>query len=476
MVRKTKPRDLALAASGATRSAVGRSRQRRHGSPEQRVRDRAVSLLERSERSLSPVDESLRLAMESLESRDRGLLQELVLGTVRWRRRLDEVLEQVADRQVGDIDSPLRWPFRVALYQLFFLDRMPPHAVVNEAVEQARRATHRGGASFVNAVLRKVARKRDLAAWPVRSEHPIERLAIETSHPDFLVERWVAHYGEETTRKILETNNRVKPLHLLAFRDRGGRERVAERLIDEDVAVDPSCLSPCGLIVRSGRALQTEAFANGAFYVQDEASQVAALVPPPRVGERILDVAAAPGGKTFALSAYEPLLDITAADVSISRLARMRSNAMRLDRESLRLVACDGLRLALGGEFERVVVDTPCSGTGTLRKNPELKWRLQPSELEQLMARSRALAESAAGAVAPGGLLVLIACSIELEEVTGALEHVLEKCGDFAPEDLSAYDEYFVRRGLQERAGLWQLLPSGDHDGFSVAVARRRGQ
>mgnify|MGYP002624221881 CR=1 FL=1 len=472
-VRKAKPRDLLRPRGAYAKSTPGRARSPRYDSPERRVRDNAVALLQRAEDTLAPLDGPLGQALEQTDPRDRALLQELVLGTVRWSRRLDAVLEEVADRELAAIDRGLIWPFRVALYQLFFLDRMPPHPIVHEAVEQARRATHRGVASFVNAVLRRVAKRRTLAAWPVRTEQGLERLAIETSHPTFLVERWWRRHGERTTRCILEVNNRRKPIQLLAFRDRGGREQLAERLIDEEITVEPSTLAPCGLVVRSGRPLETEAFSDGAFYVQDEASQVAALIPPPRAGERVLDVAAAPGGKSFALSAYQPLVDQFAVDISLARLATMRQNALRLRRESLRLVAADARQRVIRGEFDRVVVDVPCSGTGTLRKNPELKWRLRESEIVRLARQGAEMARASAACVAPGGVLVLVACSIEEEEIVGPMQQVLAENDQFRPDELESYPELFVRAGLTDRPGIWQLLPDGDHDGFTVAVLRR---
>ena len=200
---------------------------------------------------------------------------------------------------------------------------------MDEAVEHATHLTHRGGGSFTNALLRNVARSPTLAAWPVREADPTRRLAIELSHPEFLVERWIAAFGRERALAMLEADNQPKPLQLLAFRGRGGRERLAEELIDEGLEVIPSHISPLGLTVRDGNPFVTRAFREGAFYVQDEASQAAALVPPPRAGERILDAAAAPGGKTAALLAWEPDLRLVAADRSLSRMAALRANVRR---------------------------------------------------------------------------------------------------------------------------------------------------
>ena len=438
------------------------------------MRDAAVEILQRAERSMAPVDNVLQTALSCWSPRDRRLLHELVLGTVRWRRRLDDVLQQVADRKLRSIDKGLLWPFRVALYQLFFLDRMPTHAIVYEAVEQAERATHRGGASFTNAVLRRVARARRLSDWPVAAQEAVERLGTTYSYPNFLVRRWLERWGEPRTERLLTVCNQPKPMHLLAFRQCGGREALAERLIDEDVVVEPSDLSPCGLIVRSGKVLKGGSLRGEGLYVQDEVSQIAAWLPPPRTGERVLDLAAAPGGKSFALLAMQPLLDVYATDVSVPRMKRMADNARRLGLSEIRLAVEDALRPSIGGVFDRVVLDLPCSGTGTLRKNPEVRWRIRPEELNRLVREGRELAVRSAQRVAPGGVLVLITCSIEEEEVTEPMREVLERQPEFEPYPLHEHADPHVEAGRTEQPGLWQVLPEDDHDGFTVGVLRRR--
>ena len=314
LIRETMSRRKGGGAPQRGRRAVRRS-------PREDVRASAAWVVERTLSSQAPVDSFLGGALGRFDERDRGLLSELVFGTLRWLRRLDDVVDQASHRRFESIEAALKAPLRVAVYQLLFLDRVPAHAAVHQAVEHARSLTHRGGASFVNAVLRRIARDPELDAWPVREEDPVRRLAVESSHPDFLVRRWLARFGEARTRELLAANNTAKPLHLLAFRDRGGRELLAERLIDAGVEVEPSALSLLGLIVRRGDPFASGAFADGDLYVQDEASQAAALLPPPRPGERVLDAAAAPGGKSFALAAWEPSLVPRMADVDLGRLA-----------------------------------------------------------------------------------------------------------------------------------------------------------
>ena len=428
-------------------------------------------MVEQTLSSLAPVESFLDSALPRFDDRDQRLLTELVLGTLRWLERLDHILAAASHRDFEDIEPALRTPLRVGAYQLLFLDRVPPHAAVHEAVEQARQATHRGGASFANAVLRRIARSPRLQDWPVREEDPARCLAIEWSHPEFLVRRWLERFGPDLTAAVLEADNRAKPLQLLAFRDRGGRELLAERLIDLGVEVEPSRWSPLGLVVHRGNPLDTEPFDRGELYVQDEASQLAALLPPPGPGERVLDVAASPGGKSFALMAWEPSVRVTLADVSPLRLALLRSNLKRLRRHPPLLLQ-DGGAPAVTGTWDRVVVDLPCTGSGTFRKHPELKWRLRPEEVERLAEQGARLLRGSAAQVAPGGLLVAITCSLEREENEDQVERFLEDHGDFEPLELRGripgHLEDFVRG-----PGLWRIFPAGYHDGFTVQVLRR---
>lgn len=449
-------------------------RRRRTAAPltaHAKVRESAAFVLERTLESRGPASTFLDGALERCDPRDHGLLRELVLGTLRWLRFIDHVLVSASGRPLSRIQRALLAPLRIAVYQIFFLDRVPAHAAVNEAVEQAASRTHAGGASFVNGVLRRIARSPRRDAWPVEESDSAVRLGILHSHPDLLVQRWLRTYGETRTIAILTANNRTKPLHLLAFRERGGRAPLAEQLIDDDVGVEPSVLAPHCLTVQWGNPLFSEAYRRGAFYVQDEASQLAAIVPPPAPRDRVLDVAAAPGGKTFALLAEQPDALCVASDLSLERLQTMRRNAARLALAPL-LCAADGAALPFRDGFDRVVVDLPCSGTGTLRKHPELKWRISAAEIERLAEQAGSLVRGAADCVRPGGLLVVVTCSIEPEENEDVVSAFLESRSDFDLRDLSAD----LRRPAVdhiEAPGLWRLLPAEGHDGFTVQALQR---
>lgn len=442
--------------------------------PQDNVRAAAGWVLERTLQSMAPAESFLGTALSRFDERDQGLLRELVMGSLRWLRRLDHIIATASSRRFDQIEAPLCSPLRIAAYQLLFLDRVPAHAAVHEAVEQAHQLTHRGGASFVNGVLRRIARDPRLEAWPVQEANPVRRLAIERSHPDFLVARWLERLGREKALDLMDANNRPKPIQLLAFRDRGGRELLAESLIDEGLEVEPTALSPLGLTVRRGNPLGTAAFRRGDVYIQDEASQAAALMPPPRPGETVFDAAAAPGGKSFALMAREPGVRIVAGDVSLARASTLRANLRRLRRE-LPMVLGDAGEPALRGPFDRVILDLPCSGTGTLRRHPELKWRISEGEIGRLTQQALRLFDGAAPLVAPGGLLVAITCSLEREENEDVVARFLSSAAarrDFTLEPLEGVLEAPLAGGLLG-PGAWRTLTGGDHDGFTVHVLRK---
>lgn len=439
--------------------------------PRRNVRAIACKVLENTLSSLVPVDPVLKSVDPGLEERDRRLLHQMVFGVLRWLRRLDAIIVEASSRRMEEIDRTLHCPLRIGVYQLVYLDRVPAHAAVSESVNLARQRTHRGGAGFVNAVLRRVALAPSLDGWPVRAEDPVQRIGIETSHPDFLIEEWIRQYGTRQTELLAVANNRAKPFQLLSFADRGGRQALAAQLAEEGLVTEASSISPMGLVVRDGNPLDTEAFRRGDFYIQDEASQVAALVPPPHDGETVFDAAASPGGKSLSLLATGREVGVVAADLGLSRLEPLISNLRRLERK-IPLVVMDAREPAIGASFQRVIFDLPCSGTGTLRKHPELKWRVSRRELERLSAASLDLLDGAARLVEPGGILSAITCSLEDTENEAVADRFLERHRDFSRLGLDKWSESPLDDFVQG-PGLWRILTGGDHDGFTVQVFYR---
>ncbi|MBZ0102758.1 MAG: 16S rRNA (cytosine(967)-C(5))-methyltransferase [Thermoanaerobaculia bacterium] len=443
---------------------------RRQAAPD--VRAAAVRVVERTLASRSSAEGLLARAAATLDERDRRLLAELVYGTLRWKLRLEDVVTRASGRPMARIDPRLRAVLLVGACQLLTLDRVPAHAAVDAAAGEARRRGGGRAAGFVNAVLRRIAAAGGLDAWPVEATDPVLRLAIEQSHPPELVARWIDRFGLAAASRMLAAGNGPRAPHALAFADRGGREALRTALADEGIASASGVLAPGALVLGSPEALASLAFARGDFYVQDEASQAAALVPPPRPGERVLDAAAAPGGKGLAILAAEPAASVLLADLAPRRLARLRANLIRLGR-ALPMVAADAAHPPWRpASFDRVVLDAPCSGTGTLRRHPELRWRFRAGELARLADAALAMLFALAPAVRPGGLLVHVTCSVEAEENEEVARRFLAAREGYVADPL-AVDDPVVTAGRQA-AGRWRVLPGDGHDGFSVAVWRRR--
>ena len=403
-----------------------------------------------------------------LSAADLRLFRQLTSGTVRWLSFLDAVIEQAAARPMSKIDSGLRCHLRVAVYQLLFLGRVPARAAVFEAVEAAKQESGVSASRFVNGVLRAVARHPERDRWQLETDDPIADLAINQSHPEFLVRAWVKQFGWRETEALLAVNNQPKGSLSVAS---GRLEQLAEKLQAAGAEVEKSTVSPIGLLV-SGVSAQDVVVAGG--YVQDQASQAAALVPLPRPGERVFDAAASPGGKSLALTAFESEVKIVAADRKLRRLQRLSINLGR----NADIVLADALHPGmLDSAFDRVVFDAPCSGSGTLRKHPELKWRISLSEIERLSEVQLAGLNSLADLVAPGGRLCYITCSIEWQENQQVIERFLANKSGWELESLDQPQTLVTSMQRFVRApGCWQILPANDHDGATVHVLRRASE
>ena len=352
------------------------------------------------------------------------------MGVVRWRSALDEEITQTSSQAVSKLDLEVLTALRLALYQLRKLDRIPPRAAIHESVELVKRARKRSAAPFVNAVLRK------LAAAPL--PHPStsteesfaspESLARALAHPLWLVERWVRAYGLAGAHQICQYDQSV-PATAIRLRDPAAENDLRAEGID---------LAP-GALLASARRVSTAnispARAAGQAVIQDEASQlVAALVGR---GSRILDGCAAPGGKTLAMADSNPDATITAVELHphrarlLQKLLRSAAASPAARPHNIQIITADLQTAPLHATFDRVLVDVPCSGTGTLARNPEIKWRLQPEDLEDLRARQLAILRSALTQVAPGGRLIYSTCSLEKAENENVVEEALKQNSSF---------------------------------------------
>lgn len=450
------------------------------------VRDVALRILIRVESDRAHAAPLLDARGASLPPRDRDLLRAVVKRTLRGAVRLDHVLARHLDRPVAMLDPPVRAALRLGAAQLLLLDRIPPHAAVSETVDALKALSPRA-AGLVNAVLRRVARHEAAPGRVVLPDDapPLRRLALETSHPEWLVRRWVATMGEERARGALLATAQESPIDLLVDPRLGSRADVARRLRADGVETVESPWAPLALTVVPGPAAAEEPARSaaghplvrgGALPVVDAAAQamVELLEPAPVV----VDLAAAPGGKTRALLFRGIGERAVAFEKQPARAARLRSNlaASGLSDRALTVLA-DSRRSPLHrGSASSVLLDAPCSGTGTLRKNPEILLRLAEGDLAGFAAVQRALLGPALDLLAPGGLLVYVTCSLEPEENEAVVEAALANRDGFARETPDRSRLPAPMAVCVSTDGVVRVSPGETNDGFTAITIRRTRQ
>jgi 16S rRNA (cytosine967-C5)-methyltransferase len=411
----------------------------------------------------------------SLSTEDRGLAYELTLGVLRRQFWLDRAIEHFAGRGAGKLDAPVRRALRMGLFQLRFLGRVPAHAAVNESVNAAHAGGFRSAAPFINAVLRRATREPDFDPADGIVD-PLERIAVSTSHPPKLVRRWAAAFGQEEAAAFAAANNDSAPASFRVNTLKADAEAVVAGLRAEGLTVTPSRVAPGGWRLEGGAGASTalrELAGRGLVYMQDEASQLVAHVVGASAGERVLDVCAAPGSKATHVAALAGGgARVVAGDLYEHRLRVVSESCARLGAEGVGLVAynAEGALPFADESFDRVLVDAPCTGTGTLRHNPEIRWRLSNESLRELPAVQSRILSEAARVVRHGGRLVYSTCSVEREENEEVVAAFLNSRADFTQVEATPAPAHL-------------LLPDGaartwphrdDVDGFFVAAMKRK--
>jgi 16S rRNA (cytosine967-C5)-methyltransferase len=445
----------------------------------------AFDILLRVEQESSYAAELLHSrAIASLTSVDHALTTELVMGVLRWQSLLDTEISQSSSQPLSRLDLEILIALRLAVYQLRWLSRIPARAAIHESVELVKRVRKRSAASFVNAVLRKLVANTPLnseAVAPNISGTTAETLAASAAHPIWLVERWAQAYGLDAAIRICGHNQSVP---VTAIRLRGAAAE--SQLRAEGVELAPGALLASARRVLRGDITASNAFRSGACVIQDEASQlVAALVGH---GTSVLDCCAAPGGKTLAIADRNGDAQITAVDLHahrarlLRRLLRAQNHSSEAGDGNVGVVAADARHLPFAASFDRVLADVPCSGTGTLSRNPEIKWRLTPKDLPDLQVRQIAILRAAMARVADGGRIVYSTCSLEREENEAVIECALAEDSSFRILDCGDELEQLKKQGeliwddpsTLTRGPYLRTLP-GVHpcDGFFAAILEK---
>ncbi len=419
-----------------------------------------------------------------VKTQDAGLATELTLGALRWRGLLDFHLERLLQKRLARLDLGVTVALRIGLYQLRFLRRIPARAVVNESVELVKRAKKSSAASLVNAVLRKAANEsRDPPERFVPPALPLaDRLSILHSHPRWMIERWLSRCGETRTIALLQANNRAPRLSAAVY-NLQQREEIIRELKSAGFKVSDGQLLTAAFAVSGGNIARSEAFRTGRISIQDEASQAIPLLLDVCAGDRVLDLCAAPGGKTTHLARAAGSGLVMATDRHAHRLRAMRAQIERLGLKNVFLAELDATKeLPFGATFQRVLVDAPCSGTGTLARHPEIRWRLRPEQIDEFHRLQVAILGSALGGLAPGGRLVYSTCSLEDEEnqevVTEALgknDSVRRVPGGESIQNLERYLAPGVdSRALVDQIGEFRTSPGEQQtDGFFAAILEK---
>lgn len=419
------------------------------------------------------VDILFQAAVERLADLDRGLVKTLVYGVLRQKEYLDHILRSFAKHPLRKMKPRTLMTLRVGIYQLLFLSRIPESAAVNATVNTLKEAGQPPWLiGFVNGILRAVARSR--ATLPTADQLAAAEPPL-LNHPAWLLECWQARFGPETARAICRINNTEPPLSLRVNARRTSRTMMLEALTKTGIAARKGLYSPAGLIIDAfpGAIASLPGYEEGHFQVQDEAAQLASLLAGPLPGGcRVLDGCAGLGGKTSHLAEMLPPDGaIVAVEPDPRRYRLLRDNLRRLGHGKAVLPVRTDLRSYAAGRpqpFDVILIDAPCSGTGVIRRQPDIRWNRQPEDLATYQQAQVHLLEIAATLLKPGGILLYATCSLEPEENQEAIRLFLERCPRFSPESAAPYLPESARR-LVDPSGFFSPSPADGLDGFFAA-------
>jgi 16S rRNA (cytosine967-C5)-methyltransferase len=407
---------------------------------------------------------------------DRRLITRLVLGTIAWQGRLDFELAHLTGRRLDGIQPAALAILRMGLFQLRFLDRIPQHAVVDTAVSLAKRvADARKASGFVNAVMRRATR--ESAPMPRRERDENNFLAVAYSHPRWMVERFVEWFGVENSERLIAANNEAAPNVIRINLARGSRSELVAKFKEDGFEFATGGGAPETLVLMGAPHFESRSYREGLFHAQSEASQIVARMLAPAPGATVLDCAAAPGGKSTHLAEIVgPRGRVVAVDINLNGLKHARGLAKRLRHSNLDFLCADLAATApiRPASFEYVLLDAPCTGLGTLREHPEIRWRLKPDDPARMAAIQLRMLEQASAMVRSGGAIVYSVCSIAPEEGEGVIDAFIKQHADFSI-DRRPPNSAEIEPRLDARGFMKTRPDLGGLAGFFAARLIRRG-
>lgn len=409
---------------------------------------------------------------------DRNLSYQLVLGVLRWRERLDWVIRQISSRPLEKIALRSLFLLRLGAFQILHLSRIPPSAAVNESVKLAKEGRAPWAADFINAVLRTLIRKKETLSFPGR-EDPVTYLSVNHSCPFGLAEEWIKLFGMEKAEALCRFHNEIPSLTLRVNTLKITRHELLQVL--KEFEAHPTPYAPTGIHLKAPDRppMELEAFSEGLFQIQDEASQLIPLILDPKPGETVLDLCAGAGGKTAQMAErMQNRGKIVAVDLHPQKIKALQGNLRRMGIAMVEALIGDGLQDDLFPPhqplFDRILVDAPCTGWGVIHRNPDLKWRLQPEDGRRLAEKQNKFLQNAAAWLKSGGILVYATCTLNPEENQAVVQRFLEGHPRFTLEDVSPFLPTGAK-GLTDGRGCFQTWPPDQHlDGFFAARLKKQ--
>lgn len=414
---------------------------------------------------------------QNFSSLDRAFITEMVYGTVKWKLRIDNVINSFSKIKTDKIQIPILNILRLGIYQMDFMSKVPQSAAVNESVKMAKKYGNPGAAKFVNAVLRNYSRSKDSIAYPDREKNIVRYMSVYYSFPEWIVEKLIAEFGAEFTEGFLKSSNEVPLLTVRVNKLKTDKNRIRASLAEKGIEVKDGLFMDDALVLKGVPGVENlDEYKQGYITVQDESSMLAAAVLSPKSGEFIMDVCSAPGTKTtYMAEIMNNHGKILAGDINDSKLKLVRENAERLGTDIIDTLQSDAASVMEDHRnmADRVLIDAPCSGLGIMRKKPDIRWNRSIRDIRQIKDLQESILNASSSYVKIGGVLVYSTCTVLKEENNEVVYDFIKRNRNFVLEDITDFVPEKLRKPSCKE-GYIGIYPNEDGiDGFFIARMRR---